>query len=166
MTSAGGTPHLRAALSRVPDRLRPLVVLALVAGVLAMHALTVGHQPSPALSAASSAAASVGVMHDTGHRSSGVAAGMTTRGPADSDSADHCAGCGHDGRGSSHAGSHLLGLCVAVLLAGALTLLLFALRGRRRGLLLRAFRPVVISRGAASRRPRPPSLSQLCVLRT
>jgi hypothetical protein len=83
-----------------------------------------------------------------------------------------CTECGrgaaHDAGGSSgdsHSGSHLLDLCVAVLLAGALTLLLLVARRRRSVVAL----CVVVTLALISlqaRAARPPSPFQLCVLRT
>jgi len=155
-----------AALSRLPGRLRPLVVLALVAGVLAMHALMVGHHSGVSSSAARASSVSATAMHGTAHQTIRTATGLAGMELAGSVDAEKCVACGHDSPGSSHPGWHLLDLCVAVLLAGAVTMLLLLARGARGPSSFRRAVERAVSSPASSRRRRPPSLSQLCVLRT
>lgn len=168
MTARTGAARARGALSRATGRLRPLVVLAVVAGVLTMHALTVGHHPAPAASSAlttSASAVSLGVaMRDLGLHAGGVAAGTTEMRAVGRHAADGCTGCGQGGPGSSHTGTHLLDVCLGVLLAFALLSLLT--RRTRAGSIVNGPATWWQARLSVSRRPRPPSLSQLCVLRT
>ncbi|MGI8900640.1 MAG: hypothetical protein ACR2HA_06880, partial [Nocardioides sp.] len=95
MTTAGGAAQLRVALSCGRGRLRPFVVLAVGVGVLAMHAVTVGHHPATRLTAALSAPAPVVAIHETADRTDGVTVGMTGMLLAASVAADRCAGCRH-----------------------------------------------------------------------
>ena len=170
MTARSGMPRGRDVLALALRRLEPLVVLAVAAGVLAMHALTVGHHSVPAAasaltqSPALAASSGIGAVRDIRHHAGGIDEGTTGLGLIGQAAAENCAGCGQGEPGSSHTGSHLLDMCVAVLLAIAL-LSLLTRRTRRGSDLLGSvsWRQVGPS---VSRRPRPPSLSQLCVLRT
>ncbi len=179
----------------VPHALRRVFAVALLlAGLVAMHALTVGHDPVPISVAAGTKGETSGGLtelagpahvHRGAHPHAAVLAmaagtgsmpgastpraGMSLDEPTVATPAmtqlDGCQGCGHD-PGDSHAGSNLFDICLAVLLAGAVALVLVA-----------ASRPAlpgiggtvgIEARGVGSRlaAPRPPSLSQLCVLRT
>jgi uncharacterized protein DUF6153 len=165
----------RAAMASL-RRLRPVAVLAVLAGVLAMHALTVGHHPGSHVGGSADPAVAAVAVHDHAAapgsardvraidpRPAGGHAVPTTRLPVDPDG---CGNCGHGAPDPSHSGSHLLDLCIAVLLAATVTLLLL-LVARSPAVahalthIRRAVTPV-----AVRRRPPGPSLSQLCVLRT
>lgn len=154
---------------------RAVAVLTLLAGLVAMHALTVGHDPVVTGTVAIGApdmAAGGGHIHLAGpeHPHQAAAHSTAAEGAAPDAAAqamnlsDSCVGCAHD-PGSSHGGSHLLNICLAVLLAGAVTLALVAARRSRpdRGPAVAAGARVVVSQLTA---PRPPSLFRPCVLRT
>lgn len=173
---------------------RAFAVALLLAGLVAMHALTVGHEPVPSSAVAGAQDVMAGghaelegpAQVQRGTHSHGASAavtagtgsmpgatnpngGMTLDEPTVSTPAmileDGCEGCG-DGSGGSHAGSHLFDICLAVLLGGAVTLVLVA-AARPVGLgVSRVAEPranVIASRQSG---PRPPSRFQLCVLRT
>ena len=167
-------------------------VALLLAGLVAMHALTVGHEPVttpvPAVTqdvmgvghaelvgmahayrgthpheASAAVAAGTGSMPGASSPHVGMRLDEPTVSTPSIAQPDGCAGCGHDP--GSHAGSHLFDICLAVLLAGAVTFQLVAA--------LRRARPDVGSLVASGVRAvasgpteRPPSLPQLCVLRT
>ncbi|MEO7980077.1 MAG: hypothetical protein ABI807_04215 [Sporichthyaceae bacterium] len=144
-----------------------------------MHVLATGHQPGPMPSVAASDSshdvAVVGHRHPTRLATATTPVVRAVAMPAAMSSAVGELGCGgvcadHGVRrapGWPHTGAHLLDVCLGILLAGALAGLLL-LDGRRRPGAARAVHQVActLSRVAAARRPRPPSLAQLCVLRT
>ena len=114
MMTAERTVRSRAVLYPELRLLRALAVLVVLAGVLAMHTLTIGHQALPTVSAVATASASE--RHAPTHQTVPMSPPWT--GLPEAVGLDDCSGCGHELPGPSHAGSHLLDLCVAVLLAG------------------------------------------------
>lgn len=142
--------------ARVSHKVMQLAVLALLAGLLAMHGFTFGHTAPLA----------------GGHAEGGT--GTPTRVAADASpivtvpatvpATGTCDGdC--DGHGSNHLGA----ACVAVLGLGLVTLLLARAHRAIRQLSGRWHPPRVEARPQPRRRPvllRAPSLASLCVLRT
>lgn len=158
---------------------RIVAVLALLAGVFAMHTLTTGRHGDHPLTGGHVPAA-VGTAEARHHDPSGPLRPMrqvdlpslhSALAGATVDIGPWATACGQDclhdeSGGASHLSGHVLGMCLAILLAAATTLLLRAL----------AFRAVLawpaVSASAALvtaarvRRPNPPCLFTLGVLRT
>lgn len=151
---------------------RTAAVLTLLAGVLAMHALTAHHGPPPATWAPAATAALyadpvMGVSHE--HASTGSVAGAhgptvahTVAGPVN---AEGCADCGSH-PGPAHTGAHLLDVCLGVLFAATISLLLVMVACARRPARTAPIRRTPRLVRQVSSALRPPSLSMLCVLRT
>ncbi len=139
----------------VPAVLHALVACAVLVGVLAMHALSVGHAP---------ATLAVGTDHphvvqSIPHLPGGELLGPSGAGPNECTTCDQ--GVTHH-RDIDHTG---LGLCLAVV-AGAVLVWLLALRSRLPASLdLTLRRPVGLSGALSPARRTAPSLSSLCVLR-
>ncbi len=141
---------------------RVLAVVALLCGVLAMHALSVGHLPwTPHAGEGGRAhhapAIDVGSPHWQ-HADTHVAE-ASAHAPVAASPCDGCGSSTTDGAG----GHSAIGLCIAVLTAGV-AVLLVAASGRRA--ILRELHAVPLRWVAAESPVRPPDLSALCVLRT
>lgn len=159
---------------------RVLAVAVLLAGLVAMHVLTVGHESTvtPEATGAYAAASTVaagGGSESVSYRFGDLAPTAQPHHGAVTGQAwllDGCVGCGHepaDSHGGSHPGGHVLDLCLAVLLLGGSVLLALLARmggGRGRWVSGRVAAVSVRGTGRTPRVPRPPVLAQLCVLRT
>jgi len=137
---------------------RLLAVLALVAGVLAMHSLTVGHEGPPVGASAMSTSTTAAMFAPMTHQEPAPIPPRHAGDPAD----DRCStGC--DG-GMGQVGW----MCLAVIAGAAAVALLVALSRRGTGSLaarLTGWLAATPTR-LAERPPRPPSLVLLCIART
>lgn len=162
MSSLGAPPGRAARVGRLTRRsgLLVLAVLALIAGVVAMHSLGLGHGPM------SMASAGHGVGSSETHHAAPLAAGPA---PAHrSETAQTCATCLVVVAAGSSAPAHGMGsMCLAVL--PILLLLLVALLRRRTSTLTHPVRRGRLRVLLRSGRDPPaylrPSLSKLCILR-
>ncbi len=140
----------------LPAVLHALIACAVLVGVLAMHALTVGHAP---------AAIGAGVAHAHVTQASSHMPGEGQ--PVTMAAVEGgCVRCDHDATNDHEVNHTSLGVCLAVI-AGAVLVWLLAWRRRLPASLDLALRRLRALPGALSPAWRTaPSLSSLCVLRT
>lgn len=165
MASPGGLPSLGLLA-------RAAAVLLLLAGVLAMHAVTAGHGGGNAsLSSAAGANFSQPASVEAGPHLYGAAPGAhklmkeQTAVTTSAQAGNACGGC-QDHQAPAQTGSHLLEVCLAVLAAAGLLLLLIGRARRATQRLAHALTTVTVAIQPLVGVLRPPSLSNLCVLRT
>ncbi len=141
----------------LPALLHALIACAVLLGVLAMHALTVGHAPAT-LGAAVAHPHVVQTAAQLAHETQPTAMAAVA--------ASHCMACDHDATSHHEVDHTSLGVCLAVI-AGTLLVWLLAWRRRLPATLNLALGRVALLPGALSPTWRTaPSLSSLCVLRT
>ncbi len=141
----------------LPAVLHALIGCAVLVGVLAMHALTVGHAPATL----GAAVAHPHVMQTAPHLALDVQPVAIA-----AVEASHCMACDHDATSHHEVNHTSLGVCLAVV-AGTLLVWLLAWRRRLPARLNLSLRRIALLPGALSPPWRTaPSLSSLCVLRT